>query len=58
MMDDSEGVPYHLAESRAAKPLIERKHQLQGMPDRSSVISGKLQAGGKSICLCLTGVLF
>ena len=27
------------------------------LPGRSSVISGELQAGGKSICLCLTGVL-
>jgi hypothetical protein len=27
------------------------------MPDRSSVISGEIQAGGNSICLCLTGVL-
>ncbi len=50
-MDASDGVPYRLAESRADKPLMESKHQLQGMPDRSSVISGELQAGGKSICL-------
>ncbi len=27
------------------------------LPGRSSVISGELQAGGNSICLCLTGVL-
>jgi hypothetical protein len=27
------------------------------LPDRASVISGDLQAGGNSICLCLTGVL-
>ncbi len=32
MMDALEGVPYHLAEPRAAKPVIESKHQLQGMP--------------------------
>jgi hypothetical protein len=57
MMDASEGVPYHLAESRAAKPVIESKHQLQGMRGRFSVISGELQAGRTSICLCLTGVL-
>ncbi len=27
------------------------------LPGRASVISGKLQAGGNSIYLCLTGVL-
>jgi hypothetical protein len=26
------------------------------LPGRSSIISGELQAGGNSICLCLTGV--
>ncbi len=43
MMDTSEGVPYRLAEPRAAKPVIESKHQLQDIPG--------------SICLCLTRVL-
>jgi hypothetical protein len=57
MMEASEGVLYRLAEPRAAKLVIERKHQLRGMAGRSSVISGELQAGGNSICLCLTGVL-
>jgi hypothetical protein len=48
MMEASEGVLYRLAELRAAKPrVIESKHQLRGMPGRSSVISGELQAGGK-----------
>jgi hypothetical protein len=46
-----------LAEPKAAKPVIKSKHQLRGMPGRSSVISGELQAGGKSLCLCLTKVL-
>ncbi len=57
ILNASEGVPYHLAEPRADKPVIESKHQLRDMPDRSSVISEELQAGGNSICLCLTGVL-
>ncbi len=56
MLDASQDVLYRLAEPRAAKPVIESKHQLQGMPGRSSFISGELQAGGNSICLCLTGV--
>ncbi len=57
MMEASEAVPYRLAEPKPTKPVIESKHQLQGMPGRSSVISGELQAGGNSIYLCLTGVL-
>jgi hypothetical protein len=40
---------------RATKPVIKNKHQAQ--PGRSSVISGEMQPGGNSICLCLTGVL-
>jgi hypothetical protein len=39
MMDASEGVPNHLAEPRAAKPVIESKQQLRNMLGRSSVIS-------------------
>jgi hypothetical protein len=57
MTDASEGVPYHFAEPKAAKLVIESKHQLQGMPGRSSAISGELQAVRNSICLCLTGVI-
>jgi hypothetical protein len=57
MMDSSKAVPYRLDEPKPTKPVIESKHQLQGIPGRSSVLSGELQAGGKSICLCLTGVL-
>jgi hypothetical protein len=57
MMEASKALPYRLAEPRTAKLVIDSKHQLQGMPGRSSVLSGELQAGGNSICLCLTRVL-
>ncbi len=50
--------PSRLPGPRAAKPVLESKYQLQGMPGRSSVINGELQAGGNTICLCLTGGLF
>ncbi len=46
MMDALEGVPYRLNKPRAAKPVIESKHQLRGMPERSSVICGELQPRG------------
>jgi hypothetical protein len=49
MMDASEGVPYRLAEPRAAKPVIESAHQLRGMHSRCSAISGELQAGRNNI---------
>jgi hypothetical protein len=48
MMDASEGVQYRLAERKAAKPVIESKHQLWGMPGRSSV--GELRAWGNNTC--------
>jgi hypothetical protein len=34
MMDASESIPNSLDEPRAAKPVIESKHQLWGMPGR------------------------
>jgi hypothetical protein len=50
----SEGVPYHQGQPRVAKPIIESKHQLRPSPGRSSVISGKLQAGGVAyVCVWL-----
>jgi hypothetical protein len=56
MIDASEGAPYRLADPRAAKPVIESKHQLRGMPGRSSVISEELQAG--EIAYLCTGELY
>jgi hypothetical protein len=57
MMDASEGVPYRVAEPRAAKLVIESKDQLRGMLSRYSVINGELQDERNSIVSCLTGVL-
>ncbi len=48
---------YRLAEPRAAKPVIESKHQLRRMPTDLQLKVGSCRAGGNSICLCLTGVL-
>jgi hypothetical protein len=57
MMDASESIPNSLDEARAAKLVIESKHQCGACQERFSVINRELQAGGNSICLCLTGVL-
>jgi hypothetical protein len=57
MMDATKGVSYRLAEPRAAKPVIDSKHQLRGMPADLQLKVGRCRLGGNSIYLCLTGVL-